>query len=102
MDLFSNYTSPVYDSKKLLDFIVADGDDERFLGLELKYLKGTGSLVKPKALIDAIDFSSRPIDCIYVIDGLDWTKGKNVEFLDRWWGVTNTEYLIRTLDDYFR
>ncbi|MBI5711782.1 MAG: hypothetical protein HZC42_15975 [Candidatus Eisenbacteria bacterium] len=97
----AGYESPVYVSRKIPDLVVRDRAKERYLGLELKYLRGTGSLVKPKVLIDAIDFTHRPIDCIYVVDGEGWMADKNVQYLERWWQFTDARHLGSTLDEYF-
>jgi hypothetical protein len=95
------YQSVVYVSQKIFDLVVSDGTRDK-LGLELKYLHGDGSLVKPKALIDAIDFTQRPFDCIYVIDGPGWQMSKNVEYLERWWTFSSSVFLRRTFNSRFR
>lgn len=94
------YVSPVYISGKVVDKIV-ESDDGRRLGFELKYLHGDGSLVKPKALIDAIDFTNRPFDCLYLVDGPGWLASRNIEYLYRWWSFTSTAAVESTLREYF-
>lgn len=88
--------STVYLKNRIVDVVV----NER-LGLEMKYLKGDGSLVKPKSLIDALDFTVRPIDSIYLIDGPGWLKSKNIEYLNEWWTFTNSANLENSLKRYF-
>lgn len=95
-----DYSSPVYSSEKVVDVLVVDGR-HRSLGLELKYLQGDGSLVKPKILIDAIDFTNRPVDCIYVVDGTGWLSSRNIEYLDQWWAFTSLRHLRETLASAF-
>lgn len=99
--LMSGYLSPIYDSAKRPDIVLRDNRKTSFLGLELKYLHGGGSLIKPKTLADAIDFTHRPIACIYVIDGPGWLASGNVEYLARWWQFTSTAFLLQTLQSYF-
>ena len=88
--------SNVYLSKRYVDVVVNDK-----LGLELKFLKGGGSLIKPKSLVDALDFTNRPIDSIYLIDGIGWLLSGNVEYLDEWWTFTNSANLENSLIKYF-
>jgi hypothetical protein len=95
-----DYRSPVYAGDRVVDGLVCS-EDGLSLGLELKYLHGNGSLVKPKTLVDAIDFTHRPVDCIYVIDGPGWLETKNVEYLATWWRFTCLSALERTLGHYF-
>ena len=95
-----DYRSPVYAGDRIVDVLVRRPTD-RSLGLELKYLHGNGSLVKPKILVDALDFTHRPIDCIYVIDGPGWLETKNVEYLATWWSFTSLEFLQPTLAAFF-
>ena len=97
--------SRVYLSEKVVDVVVRDPPKAarggRALGLELKFLSGTGSLVQPKSIVDAIDFTSRPIYCMYCIDGEGWLRGRNVEYLSHWWDFTCARLLERTLGRYF-
>jgi hypothetical protein len=88
--------SKVYLKNRYVDIVVNDR-----LGLELKFLKGDGSLVKPKSLIDALDFTIRPIDSIYLIDGPGWLSSGNVEYLNEWWTFTNSANLKDSLVRYF-
>jgi hypothetical protein len=95
-----DYLSPVYAGNRIVDVLVQSAAGKS-LGLELKYLGGNGSLVKPKILVDAIDFTHRPVDCIYVIDGPGWLETKNVEYLAAWWSFSCAEHLPATLREYF-
>lgn len=88
--------SKIYKGSKVVDILIAEE-----LGLELKYLKGTGSLVDPKSVIDAIDFTDRPVYCLYCIDGPGWLKGRHVEYLGKWWDFTCFGFLEETLDRFF-
>jgi hypothetical protein len=96
-----DYQSPVYAGDRIVDLLIAPRQGHS-LGLEMKYLHGNGSLVKPKVLADAIDFTHRPVDCIYVIDGPGWHETKNVEYLATWWSFTDTAHLEQTLAEFFQ
>lgn len=87
--------SAVYRTNKVVDVLVNGA-----LGLELKFLKGSGSLVGPKAMIDAIDFTSRSIYCMYVVDGPGWLIGQNVEYLHHWWDFTCFKHLEETVQRF--
>jgi hypothetical protein len=97
--------SPIHLGDKIVDVVVSSKAGK--IGLELKFLRGEGSLVRPKALIDALDFTHRPIYCIYVIDGPGWLKGgvrrgvSNVEYLAHWWDFTCSAHLEETLTRFF-
>jgi hypothetical protein len=100
--------SRVYKTDKVVDIVLKrDGGsnpDREVLGLELKFLGGEGSLVSPKSLIDALDFTSRPYHCLYMIDGEGWLVGGKtayVDYLAHWWEFTCAAYLERTLRRYF-
>ena len=83
-----------------VDILVEDENDKQ-LGLELKFLKGEGSLIKPKSLIDALDFTNRSIYCIYLIDGPGWLRTNYLEYLNHWWEFTNYNNLEDTLLRFF-
>lgn len=89
--------SIVYRTKKVVDILI-NGE----LGLELKFLKGSGSLVQPKSIVDALDFTNRHVYCLYLVDGPGWLKSQNVEYLSRWWDFTCLKHLETTVDSYFR
>lgn len=100
--------SLVYQTDKVVDVVLRKADnakpDRQTLGLELKFLGGTGSLVSPKSLIDALDFTNRPYHCLYMIDGEGWLEGgktTSVEYLAHWWEFTCSAHLERTLSTYF-
>jgi hypothetical protein len=89
--------SKVHLTDKVVDALVNGS-----LGLELKFLNVEGSLIRPKALVDAIDFSNRRVHCVYVVDGPAWLLGSkagmsNLEYLDHWWEFTCAEHLERTV-----
>ena len=101
--------SLVYQTDKVVDVVLRKvGEakpDRQTLGLELKFLGGTGSLVSPKSLVDALDFTNRPYHCLYMIDGEGWLEGgrtPSVEFLAHWWEFTCSAFLERTLTKYFQ
>lgn len=85
--------SKIHLTEKFVDILVNGS-----LGLELKFLKGEGSLIRPKALVDALDFSNRPVHCLYVIDGPGWLT--NVEYLAHWWEFTCANHLERTTSKF--
>ncbi len=85
--------SSVHLHDKVVDILVNET-----LGLELKFLKGEGSLVRPKALVDALDFSTRRVHCLYVIDGPGWLS--NVTYLAHWWEFTCANHLERTISEF--
>jgi hypothetical protein len=91
--------SIVHLTDKYVDVLVNDS-----LGLELKFLKVGGSLIRPKALVDAIDFSNRPVHCIYVVDGPAWLSGgrgmSNLDYLAHWWEFTCASHLERTISRF--
>lgn len=97
--------SAAYLSDKLVDILLrtphAQRSDRDALGLELKFLGGSGSLVNPKILIDVIDFTNRPVYCLYVIDGEGWLKASALEFLAHWWDFTCSRHLDRTVRSFF-
>jgi hypothetical protein len=100
--------SRVYQTDKIVDVVLRRSEnakpDRTTLGLELKFLGGTGSLVAPKSFVDAVDFTSRPFHCLYVIDGEGWLEGgkiQSVDYLVHWWEFTSSAYLERTLRAYF-
>jgi len=89
--------SKVHLTDKVVDVLV-----NKALGLELKFLNVEGSLIRPKALVDAIDFSNRSVHCIYVVDGPAWLSGgkrgiSNLEYLAHWWEFTCANHLERTI-----
>jgi hypothetical protein len=91
--------SKVHLTDKYVDVLVNDS-----LGLELKFLKVEGSLIRPKALVDAIDFSNRPVHCLYVVDGPAWLSGgkgmSNLDYLAHWWEFTCANCLERTISKF--
>ena len=97
--------SAVYLSNKLVDILLQSrrprNRGREALGLELKFLGGSGSLVNPKILIDVVDFTQRPIYCLYVIDGEGWLKASALEYLAHWWDFTCSAYLERTVRSFF-
>jgi hypothetical protein len=97
--------SSVYKSKKVVDVLLRAAEphlpDRAALGLELKFLGGQGSLVAPKILVDAIDFTNRQVFCLYVIDGEGWLKSGALEYLAHWWDFTCAALLERTLRRFF-
>jgi hypothetical protein len=100
--------SRVYQTDKVVDVVLRRiGEarpDRQTLGLELKFLGGSGSLVSPKSFVDAVDFTNRPYHCLYVIDGEGWLEGgktSSVDYLAHWWEFTNSANLERTLAAYF-
>lgn len=97
--------SEIYLSNKLVDILLEARQPRNrgrdALGLELKFLGGTGSLVNPKILIDVIDFTRRPLYCLYVIDGEGWLKASALEYLAHWWDFTCSVHLERTMRSFF-
>lgn len=97
--------STAYMSKKFVDVLLRKQPPSRgghdALGLELKFLGGSGSLVNPKILIDVIDFTSRSVYCLYVIDGEGWLRASALEFLAHWWDFTCSKHLERTVREFF-
>ena len=100
--------SLVYQTDKVVDVVLEKvgevKEDRKTLGLELKFLGGSGSLVSPKSFVDAVDFTNRPFHCLYMIDGEGWLLGgktTSVEYLDHWWEFTCSAHLERTLTKYF-
>jgi hypothetical protein len=100
--------SKVYLTDKVVDVVLRRGSGARAgretLGLELKFLGGTGSLVAPKSFVDAVDFTNRPYYCLYVIDGEGWLEGGKTSFVDylaRWWEFTCSAYLDRSVSAFF-
>lgn len=92
--------SKVHLTNKVVDVLVNGS-----LGLELKFLNVEGSLIRPKALVDAIDFSNRRVHCVYVVDGPAWLSGSkagmsNLEYLAHWWEFTCAEHLERTIQKF--
>lgn len=101
--------SLVYRTDKIVDVVLrrvgGPKPDRQTLGLELKFLGGTGSLVSPKSLVDALDFTNRPFHCVYMIDGEGWLEGgrtSSVEYLTHSWEFTCFAFLERTLSEYFQ
>ncbi len=97
--------SEVYLSNKVVDTLLLArrprSRERDALGLELKFLGGSGSLVNPKILIDVIDFTRRPVYCLYVIDGEGWLKASALEYLAHWWDFTCAAHLERTVRSFF-
>jgi len=95
--------SRVHLTDKVVDVLVNDS-----LGLELKFLNVGGSLIRPKALVDAIDFSDRSVQCIYVVDGPAWLSGgtksgmTNLSYLGHWWEFTCAKHLEHTISRFMK
>lgn len=95
--------SKVHLSDKVVDVLVNES-----LGLELKFLNVAGSLIRPKAFVDAIDFTNRAVHCIYVVDGPAWLFGgkrgeggmSNLQYLAHWWEFTCAHHLERTISKF--
>jgi hypothetical protein len=85
--------SRIHLTDKVVDILVNEQ-----LGLELKYLKGGGSLIRPKALVDALDFTNRRVNCLYVIDGPGWLP--EVGYLAHWWEFTCANHLEQTISRF--
>lgn len=100
--------SRVYASDKVVDVVLRarnpKSPERAVIGLELKYLAGSGSLVAPKCFVDAVDFTRRPFHCIYLVDGKGWLEGgrtPHVDYLARWWEFSDAAHLERTLLRFF-